>query len=143
MTKEPRTIPEFRRWLTEAFDTINLLCKYGEPDFFDTLDVADTVDQAARLACRFGAGHLAGPEQAMLSPREALAIIGRILVWAESQSQFFDAVQASNYLGITRQSLYDLVERKKLTPLRGPRRTYRFTKKQLDDYHAENTKLCV
>jgi excisionase family DNA binding protein len=53
--------------------------------------------------------------------------------------KYFDSRQAAEYLGITAPSLYALVERKRLTPLRGPRRTYRFTRDQLDNYLASNS----
>jgi excisionase family DNA binding protein len=49
-------------------------------------------------------------------------------------SPFLDAGEAAAYLGITVSSLYGIVERRHLTPLRGPRRRYRFTKELLDDY---------
>jgi excisionase family DNA binding protein len=49
-------------------------------------------------------------------------------------SPYLDAEGAAAYLGITVSSLYGIVERGHLTPLRGPRRRYRFTKELLDDY---------
>jgi hypothetical protein len=49
-------------------------------------------------------------------------------------SPYLDSRQAADYLGITMDSLYGLVEIGRLAPLRGPRRTYRFTPKMLDDY---------
>ena len=60
---------------------------------------------------------------------------------AGRKTPYFDSTAAADYLGITEKSLYAIVERKRLTPLRGPRRTYRFTQKQLDDYLATNTQL--
>jgi len=53
--------------------------------------------------------------------------------------KYLDSKQACDYLGITESSLYGLVERKRITPLRGPRRSYRFTKQQLDNYLANNS----
>jgi excisionase family DNA binding protein len=50
------------------------------------------------------------------------------------QSEYLDANAAAEYLGISLKSLYTLVERRRLIPLRGPRRTYRFTKGMLDAY---------
>jgi excisionase family DNA binding protein len=49
-------------------------------------------------------------------------------------SPYLDADQAAAYLGITLSSLYGIVERRHLTPLRGPRRRYRFTRELLDEY---------
>jgi excisionase family DNA binding protein len=49
-------------------------------------------------------------------------------------SPYLDAQEAAEYLGINVKSLYGLVERRQLEPLRGPKRTYRFTKELLDEY---------
>jgi lactoylglutathione lyase len=49
-------------------------------------------------------------------------------------SPYLAGPEAAHYLGITMQSLYDLVGRGHLVPFRGPRRTYRFTVEMLDDY---------
>ena len=51
-----------------------------------------------------------------------------------AQTPYLDAEAAAAYLGITVSSLYGIVERGHLVPLRGPRRRYRFTKELLDDY---------
>jgi hypothetical protein len=49
-------------------------------------------------------------------------------------SPYLDAKGASAYLGITLDSLYGIVERGSLVPLRGPKRRYRFTEAMLDEY---------
>ena len=41
------------------------------------------VEQARRLACRFGAGQLIGDESPTQTPLQALAVIGRLLAWAD------------------------------------------------------------
>jgi excisionase family DNA binding protein len=128
-----RTIEDLRRHLQEQFDTLSLAAEHGT-DWFDDVATAELVEGCQRAACRFG--WTPGPEPAGIRPRDALAILGKMLQWAESQCPYFDSVQACNYLGITAASLYGLVERRRLTPLRGPRRSYRFTKRQLDDYLA-------
>jgi excisionase family DNA binding protein len=51
-----------------------------------------------------------------------------------SRSPYLDAEQAAVYLGVTLNSLYGIVERGHLQPLRGPRRRYRFTTAMLDEY---------
>lgn len=53
---------------------------------------------------------------------------------SRGRSPYLDAGDAAAYLDITKGSLYGLVERGRLTPLRGPRRRYRFTTMMLDDY---------
>jgi len=50
------------------------------------------------------------------------------------ESPYLDANGAADYLGISMKSLYGIVERKHLIPLRGPRRRYKFTKEMLDNY---------
>jgi lactoylglutathione lyase len=49
-------------------------------------------------------------------------------------SPYLAGQEAAHYLGITMQSLYDLVGRGHIVPFRGPRRMYRFTVEMLDDY---------
>jgi len=49
-------------------------------------------------------------------------------------SPYLTAVEAAQYLGISIKSLYGAVERRHLVPLRGPRRSYRFTVEMLDEY---------
>lgn len=51
-----------------------------------------------------------------------------------TQSPYLGAEQAAGYLGISVKSLYGLVERRQITPLRGPKRTYRFTEDILHEY---------
>lgn len=139
--KPPRTRQEFTRYLRDAFDQLQAV---HEADEFEQIDIAATVEEANIHACRFGAGDLIDPQHSMMKPREALVVIGRLLAWAEgNRGDYFDSSQAADYLGITGASLYGLVERKRLVPLRGPRRTYRFTRNQLDNYLAANTDLCV
>lgn len=50
--------------------------------------------------------------------------------------RYLNAKQAADYLGTTVKSLYRQVELGKLTPLRGPKKTYRFTAAMLDKYLA-------
>lgn len=52
------------------------------------------------------------------------------------RSPYLDAEEAAAYLGISVKSLYGIVERGRLEPLRGPRRRYRFTTVMLDEYLA-------
>lgn len=49
-------------------------------------------------------------------------------------SPYLDAKAAAAYLGTTVGSLYGLVDRRQIEPLRGPRRRYRFTQAMLDEY---------
>jgi excisionase family DNA binding protein len=49
-------------------------------------------------------------------------------------SPYLTASEAAAYLRITVASLYGLVDRGQIKPLRGPRRSYRFTTAMLDAY---------
>ena len=134
--KEPRTRQDLTRWLQAAFGQLDSNCRYA--DYYDQLEIQELVEQAGRYACRFGVpGNLIAGE--CPTPLEALAYLGRLLQWAQTPAAYFDSQAASDYLGITAASLYALVERNRLKPLRGPRRTYRFTQAQLDEYLATNT----
>jgi excisionase family DNA binding protein len=50
--------------------------------------------------------------------------------------RYLNAEQAAEYLGCSVKSLYRQVELGKLVPLRGPKRSYRFTAAMLDRYLA-------
>jgi excisionase family DNA binding protein len=79
--------------------------------------------------------NLTGIGQPVLEP--ALSDTSTILTNPEKrvvESPYLNADEAAAYLGITKGSLYGIVERRRIEPLRGPKRTYRFTKKMLDDY---------
>lgn len=58
----------------------------------------------------------------------------RTMSQPEKPTPFLNANEAAAYLGTTVSSLYGLVERRQIEPLRGPRRRYRFTKEMLNQY---------
>ena len=131
-----KTHQDLNRQLRSVFDLLATMDELGEPDFFDRLDLEQQMEATSRLASRFGAP-LGDKGETIQS---YMAYIGGLLAWANSKpATYFDSTQAADYLGITASSLYGLVERHKLTPLRGPRRSYRFTKKQLDTYLAQDS----
>ena len=139
--RSPKTKRDFVRYLRDLFDDLQTA---DVSDFFEKMSLADLIEDVNMTACRCGAGHLIEPYRHMMTTREALAVVGRLLSWAESnRGDYFDSVQAADYLGISKASLYALVERKRIVPLRGPRRTYRFTKEQLEQYLATSTNVCV
>jgi excisionase family DNA binding protein len=129
-----KTIEDLSRFLQDRFDVLSHLCN-APVDVWGQWQIAEWAEEAQRMACRFGCD-LVAAETPAKSPREALPIIGKLLTWANRQCPYFDSSAACNYLGVSEQSLYGLVERKRLVPLRGPRRTYRFTRQQLDAYLA-------
>ncbi len=140
-TKPPKTRQEFVRYLRDVFVKL----EYAHTsDYIEEIDLANLIEEVSVTACRFGAGHLIDPQHHTMKTREALVVVGRMLAWAEQNpGDYFDSRQAADYIGVTAASLYGLIERKRLVPLRGPRRTYRFTKMQLDQYLGANTNLCV
>jgi predicted DNA-binding transcriptional regulator AlpA len=78
----PKSKAAYRRWLRQQFDILEALDS-TDPDFYDMLDIAALVAQACRYACRFGGGDMIGTEQPTMTPRQALAVVGRFLAWAE------------------------------------------------------------
>jgi len=81
----PKSKAAYRRWLRQQFDILEALDSI-EPDFYDMLDIAALVGQACRYACRFGGGDMIGTEQPTVTPLQALAVLGRLLAWAEQSN---------------------------------------------------------
>lgn len=105
MSKEPRSIRQFVKWLQSAFDDMEVYARCAEADFFDKLGIADTVEQAFRLACRHGFDAVL-PERGCLTPREGLQALGRILAWTERYakrrpSNWLTPPQAARKLGVS------------------------------------------
>jgi len=110
---EPKNLSQFQRWLQSAFDDMEVCTRYAEPDFFDKLGVAETVEQASRLACRFGGGHLIGKEQGVMTPREALVVLGRLLAWTREQSSqpaaLLSAEEVGRLLGVSTRTIWRML----------------------------------
>jgi excisionase family DNA binding protein len=131
-------IEHYRRALQDRFDT---LVHLSTVDVWEGWQIAAWVEEAQLQGCQFGLDPVA-PETPSMTPRDALPIIGKLLAaLPKVPSPYLDSDEAADYLRITGKSLYALVDRKRLTPLRGPRRTYRFTHQQLDNYLADNPVL--
>jgi excisionase family DNA binding protein len=132
----------YRRWLLEQIKLFNDDSEFACDRANETVPV---IQQAQRIAIELGlpeiARHCATVTTTMLALPTARLVLCECLAMLKPQTPYFDSTAAANYLGITEKSIYGLVERKRLTPLRGPRRTYRFTREQLDQYLAKNTKL--
>jgi len=96
MTNTFKTIREFRSWLEENIGFLESVLLYGpchiRPDgqpadpLYTDLVIGEIVEEAGRLACRFGAGDLA--EEVTTTPRAALAILGRLLAWTQDVAPF-------------------------------------------------------
>lgn len=113
MPKEPTTLPAFRRYLADEFDLLATIDELGEPDGFQQFEISETVAKANRLACRFGAGHLAEPVRPLLTAGEALPLIGRLLAWAESRTEkkadLLTVSEVAGMLGVSARSVWRLV----------------------------------
>jgi hypothetical protein len=83
---------------------------------------------------------LAALERLLSSEPEDADVLPLPNTMAVRSTPYLDSAQAAAYLGISVSSLYGLVERRHLKPLRGPKRTYRFTTGMLDDYLGRATK---
>jgi excisionase family DNA binding protein len=83
-----------------------------------------------KIAGRFDLAQDHRPEQR----NEAEGSSSASLFQPKRRSPYIDSEEAATYLGITIKSLYGQVERGHIKPLRGPRRTYRFTTEMLDEY---------
>jgi excisionase family DNA binding protein len=132
----------FRRWLKAQivmFDD-DTECAGARAD-----ETVPTIREAEQIALKMGlpeiARHCATVTTTLLALPVAQEVLSECMAMLQSKTPYFDSTAAADYLGVTEKSLYGLVERKRLTPLRGPRRTYRFTREQLDHYLAENSKL--
>ncbi|MGE0536262.1 MAG: helix-turn-helix transcriptional regulator [Pirellulales bacterium] len=98
-SNEPRTLPAFKDWLEEIFGELSDLCRYGAPNGFDQMHVAETVERAHRLACRFGGGHVVSKESTLLTPRDGLAAVGQLLAWTKAQQRRSAILLSAKELG--------------------------------------------
>jgi hypothetical protein len=80
----PRTISELAGRLQDRYELLEMVCRMGEPDFFGQLELAEIVEEANRLSCRFG-GPLVCEEHATMTPRRALEAVGKLLAWARER----------------------------------------------------------
>lgn len=120
---EPKTLPQYLKWLQAAVDDMDFFCRHAEADFYEQLQIGETVEQACRLACRFGGGHLIGREQGVLTPRDALVILGRLLAWAREQSSqpaaLLSAEEVGRLLGISTRTVWRMLSADEIpTPIK-------------------------
>jgi excisionase family DNA binding protein len=137
---------DFERWLRNRATELSELRAHPDPDLQVFEDCAAVVREAADQAADVGLLDVYERFKSVrfCSPRDARALLSSVLATLPSRSGssevgFLNATQAADYLGVTRGSLYGLVERGRLTPFRGPRRRYRFTREMLDEYIKTNS----
>lgn len=116
--KSPTNKSAFRRWLREQFEVLEALVQYGEPDFYTGIEVADLVEHAQRLACRFGAGNLIGDEPPRPTPLQALAVVGRFLAWAEQGDapDLLSVREVAAKLGTSSRSVWRMLSARQIPP---------------------------
>jgi predicted DNA-binding transcriptional regulator AlpA len=104
-TKQPKTKRDFARWLQAVFDDLK---DARDADFYEQMEIAQMVEEASVWASRFGAGHLIDQERPMVSPRDALTVIGRLLAWAEKEenSATLDVYELAKLLGCHHRTIW-------------------------------------
>lgn len=139
---EPRTFPEFHRWLEKQFADMEVYVQFAEVDFFDKLGIAQTVETAFRLACRHGYG-AALPERGCLTPREGLQALGRMLAWAERKAKrrtgnFLTPPQAARKLGVSPDTVRGWISSDELKAVNvarpGKRANHRISREALAEF---------
>jgi hypothetical protein len=128
MKHDCETICDFRRWLEKQYDLLETIYPHGPPRrrdvpgafpahgvpteaddmFFVEMEVAQIVEEARRLACRFGRGHLVGEEVGTIPPRQALGIVGRLLGWARNtvpEAATLTVTEAARLLRVNRDKV--------------------------------------
>ncbi|HUY90660.1 MAG TPA: helix-turn-helix domain-containing protein [Pirellulales bacterium] len=117
---EPKTLAQYLKWLQATFDDMEIYTRHAEPDFFEQLQIGETVEQACRLTCRLGGGHLIGKERGVMTPREALVILGRLLAWAREQSSqpaaLLSAEEVGRLLGISTRTVWRMLSAGEIPP---------------------------
>jgi len=129
----------YRRWLNDQFKWLDGLVDLDGPDYED---VDAMIRNAANRAAKLGLAEVvkyARMPPGGLAPGKAREILADCLTAVDRRSpvqeSWIDADGAAKYLGVTLNSLYGLVERRKLVPDgRGPKRRYRFKTATLDAY---------
>jgi excisionase family DNA binding protein len=139
--KEPKNKTDFARWLETEFSELETVCKYEpDDDYYQGIAAAETVETARRLACRFGVDP--GEEVQRVTPRAALAIIGRLLDHFTPKPDLLTAKQAAERLGVSPRTVYDLCESGQLRCQRigTGRGTIRIRPADLDRIPMESTR---
>ncbi len=169
MKHDCETVRDFRRWLEEAFDFLDKVAKYGPPhehpdgdeqlpadglpvcqdpdQLYAEIQAAEIADEARRLACRFGGGHLVGVEVATLTPREALAVVGRLLNWSREtvpETATLTVTEAAKLLRVNRDKVLGWINSGRLLATniaakQGGRPRYRIARADLDSFTKRRT----
>jgi excisionase family DNA binding protein len=116
-----KTLRDLRRYLTQQATILSGYVRYGPPIEFGEgsegefyLDCTEIVETCRREAAMLGCDM--GQEEAIVSPREALAMVGKLLAWARDNkpSDVLTVNQAAERLGVCAQTVYALIEKGRL-----------------------------
>ena len=163
MKHDCETIRDFRRWLEEAFDFLDKVTKYGPPHehpdgeealpadgwsvcqdpdaLYVEIQAAEIAEQARRMARQFGGGHLVGDELTTATPREALAIVGKLVSWAREavpDAATLTVTEAAKLLRVSRDKVLGWINSSRLRAVntaRGQGRPrYRIARADLENF---------
>jgi excisionase family DNA binding protein len=96
---------QIRRQLQALFAECESLCD-ADPDFFDSLELSQRIEAACRAGCRFG---VETAEVGLVSAREGLAIVGRLLAATEEKPELLSVDQVARMLGISGRSVWRML----------------------------------
>ena len=102
----PKNKKDFVRYLRDVFDDLQTA---HVSDLFEEMSLADLIEEVCVMACRFGGGHLINPHHHIMKTREALAVVGRLLAWAENQmpeSELLTVAEVAVMLGISTRTAW-------------------------------------
>lgn len=91
-----------RKYLREQFAYVVFLDMQCDPAHVIYLEVAEIVEEARRRCCEHGFNNI-GDTAHSLRPREALPILGKMLVWAreqKSKSDWLTPPQVAKMMGV-------------------------------------------
>jgi excisionase family DNA binding protein len=110
MTSNCKTIREFRSWLEENIAFLENVLRDGPPDGEDalyvSLQVEEITGEAERMACRLGFDP--GDVPALLTPRSALALLGRVAGAMEQKdpAPTLGVQEVARLLGCTERTIW-------------------------------------
>lgn len=108
--KCPKTLVQFRKWLEVQIEEVEQLCEHGDSDYFNEFEVAQVVQDARRLAGRFGFGEPAEPVRTTISANDGLAILGsiyaRVVERMEQPAELLSVKAVGRMLGISPRTVW-------------------------------------
>jgi excisionase family DNA binding protein len=136
-------------WLKDSIEFLERILRWGSPDGQDTLEVAlaceEITGEAVRLACRLGFD--LGDVPPVPTPRETLAIVGRLLRWAEQtvpDTATLTVTEAARLLRVNRDKILGWINACRLPAINTAkghgRPRYRVARADLEGFLAGRTR---